>query len=110
MIKTIVFDFDDTISFAENRDWENAKANIPLIDKINSLYDKGWTILIYTARGSLSCKTREEAEQNNSNQIEGWLNRHGVKYHELSFKKPLAMYYVDDRAILPEDFIKLELE
>ena len=39
--KSICVDIDDTISFTLNRDWENAKPNIPLIEKLNKLYDEG---------------------------------------------------------------------
>ena len=57
--KTLVFDFDDTISFTKNRDWENAEPNLPLIQKIQELYTKGWKIIIATSRGNLSCATRQ---------------------------------------------------
>jgi len=106
----LVVDFDDTLSFATERDWENAKPNLPLIAKLNSLYDQGHQVDIFTARGTISCKgDRELAEQKNRPQIEAWLNKHGVKYHSLSFQKPLADYYIDDKAITPDDFVNLDL-
>lgn len=49
---TYVVDLDDTICFTENRDFENSTPNKPVIDKINELYDKGFKIIIYTARRS----------------------------------------------------------
>lgn len=103
--RKIVFDFDDTISFTKNRDWDNAQPNIKLIEKINELYDCGWVIDIYTARGSISCSTRKEASNKYRSSIEQWLNKHNVKYNSLSFDKPLATYYVDDKAMTPEQFI-----
>jgi capsule biosynthesis phosphatase len=107
--KRIVLDFDDTISFTKNRDWENAIPNLDLINKTNRLYDNGWEIDVYTARGSLSCSSREEASDKYREGIEKWLDRHGMKYHSLSFQKPLAAYYVDDKSITPEDFIKTDI-
>lgn len=107
--KRVVLDFDDTLAFTSNRDWENAKPNLNLIDKCNDLYDAGWQIDIFTARGSISCKTRQEAMEKYGPQIEAWLNKHNVKYHLLSFDKPLAAYYVDDKGITPEDFINTDI-
>lgn len=108
-MKRIVCDIDDTISFTTNRDWENAIPNQEVIDKINSLYDQGWEIYLVTARGSLSCKTRQEAEEKYRNQIIKWLAKHGVKFTVLSFDKYLAAYYVDDKALTPEEFVKLDI-
>ncbi len=34
--KRIVCDIDDTISFCDNRDWQNAKPNLPVIQKLKS--------------------------------------------------------------------------
>ena len=108
--KRIVCDIDDTISFTLNRDWGNAIPNQPVIDKINQLYDMGWEIYLVTARGSISCKSREEASDKYREQIEKWLSKHGVKYNVLSFEKYLAAYYVDDKALTPEQFVDLEVK
>ena len=109
MHKRIVLDFDDTLAYTSNRDWENAKPNLALIEKCNKLYDSGWIVDIFTARGSISCRSRVEASNKYGPQIEAWLERHHVKYHALSFDKPLAAYYVDDKGITPEDFIETDI-
>ena len=104
---TLVVDFDDTIALTLNRDWVNAAPNIALIEKLNSLFDRGWTIHIVTARGQLSCNgDHNAAEQKYGVQIKEWLAKHQVKYTDLSFQKKLAVYYVDDKGIHPDDFIK----
>lgn len=107
--KRIVCDIDDTISITLNRDWENAKPIQPVIDKLNALFDQGWEIYLVTARGNLSCKTREEADHKYRPQIEAWLKKHGVKYTLLSFQKYLAAYYIDDKGLTPEEFVKLDI-
>lgn len=107
--KRIVLDFDDTLAFTSNRDWENAEPNIALIEKCNELYNAGWQVDIFTARGSISCRSRVEAEEKYGEQIRSWLERHHVKYHMLSFDKPLAAYYIDDKGITPEDFIYADI-
>jgi len=107
--KRIVLDFDDTLAFTSNRDWDNAKPNVALIEKCNELYNQGWTVDIYTARGSISCRSREEAADKYGPQIESWLLKNHVKYHALNFNKPLAAYYIDDKGITPEDFILADI-
>ena len=106
---TIVIDLDDTICYTENRDFENSIPNKEVIDKINKLYDKGYKIIIYTARGGKSCKTLKEKENKYRNITEKWLNKHNVKYTKLLFGKMNADYYVDDKNLSIEEFIRRDL-
>ena len=107
--RRVCVDIDDTVSFTINRDWENAKPNLELIKKLNSLYDDGWEVVYCTARGSLSCQTREEASNKYKESIVNWFNTNDVKYTDISFDKILAAYYIDDKSITPEDFISLDI-
>lgn len=109
-MRTLVFDLDDTISFTTDRDFANAKPNLELISKINDLSKQGWKIIICTARGSLSCENRIEAEKKYRSEIENWLEKYSVSYDELSFQKHLAQYYVDDKSITPDEFLKLNIK
>ena len=110
-VTTIVFDLDDTISFTVDRDWENAYCDPEMKAKINRLYDEGWTIVIHTARGQISCDGNINAIYDKYHDlIIGWLNRNGVKFHELKFGKPLASFYVDDKALRPDEFKSLEIQ
>ena len=103
---TLVVDFDDTIAITHNRDWVHATPNEALVNKLNQLYDDGWTIHIVTARGQLSCAGDcEAADRKYRSQIEQWLAQHDVKYTSLSFQKKLAAYYIDDKGITPEQFV-----
>lgn len=107
--KRIILDFDDTLAFNENRDWSIAKPNTKLIEKTNKLFDQGWKIDIYTARGSISCSTRDEASAKYEEGMRQWLANHGVKYHDISFNKQLAAYYIDDKGMSPEEFIEHDI-
>lgn len=108
--KTIICDVDDTISFTTTHDWKNAAPNIPMINKINKLYDEGWTVILMTARGQVSCKGDfKEADKKYRAIMEDWLKRHEVKYHILSFEKYLAAYYIDDKSLTPENFIDIDI-
>lgn len=108
--KRIILDFDDTLAFHQNRDWANSAPNTKLIEKTNALYDQGWQIDIFTARGSISCATRKEAEEKYKAGMVEWLEKHGVKYHSISFDKPLAAYYIDDKGMSPDDFVKVNIQ
>jgi capsule biosynthesis phosphatase len=108
--KRIIVDFDDTIATTTTRDWENAEPHWDVINKMSSLYDKGWEVWIVTARGQLSCNGDfQKADNKYRKLIEEWLHKHGVKYHELRFEKYLASYYIDDKALTPEEFVDLEI-
>jgi len=108
--KRIIVDFDDTIAITTTRDWDNAEPIWPTINKMNNLYDKGWEVWIVTARGQLSCKGDfKKADKKYRAIIEEWLNKHSVKYHILSFEKRLASYYIDDKAMLPGEFVDLDI-
>lgn len=108
--RRIICDIDDTISFTTSRDWKNAKPNKELIEKLNNLYDKGWEIVYASARGSLSCKSREEAKEKYETVILDWFKKNNVKYTRLSFMKELGMYYIDDKSITPNDFLNLDIK
>jgi hypothetical protein len=107
--KRIVVDFDDTLAFHQNRKFDEAIPNRPLIDKLNKLYDEGWKIDIFTARGSISCETREEARLKYETSMLKWLDKNNVKFHMLSFDKPLAAYYIDDKGIDPSAFLDVDI-
>ena len=51
--KRIVVDFDDTLAFHQNRKFDEALPNKPLIEKLNNLHSEDWQIDIFTARGSI---------------------------------------------------------
>nr|DAF95419.1 MAG TPA: capsule biosynthesis phosphatase [Myoviridae sp. ctCo31] len=107
----IIFDFDNTIGLHKTDDTSDiskCEPNISLIQTINKLYENGFYIKILTARGHLSCKSREQADKKYRPIIEKWLSDNNVLYNELSFNKDLALYYVDDLSLLPNDILQLE--
>lgn len=109
--KTLVVDFDDTLCITTTRDWENAQPKWDIINKVNLFYEKGWQILIVTARGQLSCNgDTKKADQKYRTVIEKWLNKHNVKYHSLHFEKFLGAFYIDDKNLTIEDFEDIKIE
>lgn len=71
--------------------------NQKMVDKINDLYEKGNQIILHTARhwDKLDLTISQLKDIN-------------VKYTTLVMGKPVADFYVDDKAILPDDFVLLE--
>ena len=109
--KTIVFDVDDTISTHIDRDYENAFPHLDVIEKINTMYDAGWRIIFHTARGMHSLNgDLKKIEYERAPVLLTWLKKHGVKYHELHFGKPLSLVYVDDKALRPSEFLSTTFE
>lgn len=80
-------DIDGTLCI-DQHGWLEYEKAVPIlenIEKINRLYDEGNTIIIFTARYSEGTVVTVE-----------WLNKHGVKYHEIVFDKVIANCYIDN--------------
>ena len=91
--KKFVIDIDGVIAiFNPKLDYKNSEPNFSNIAVINSLYDLGNNIVLFTARGY---KSKIDWRETTENQLRNW----GVKYHELIFGKPDADYYIDDKLI-----------
>jgi hypothetical protein len=93
-------DIDETICFyKEDYVYEDAIPNYENISKINKLYDSGWTIVYWTARGSTQPENKNRLDyitDLTKNQLEKW----NAKYHriEMGDKKPLFDLVIDDKA------------
>jgi histidinol phosphatase-like enzyme len=91
----IYIDLDGTLC-SQEINYKDAKPIQYMIDYVNSLYHKGNTIIIWTARGT---GTGIDWEQITKSQLNTW----GVKYHKLKFKKPIYDLIIDDKAINPKE-------
>lgn len=92
----VYVDIDDTICYYEKT---NNKLNytmaLPLYDRIktiNEYYDKGHTIIYWTARGT---RTGINWFQVTHKQLILW----GCKFHELRMNKPAYDLFIDDKNI-----------
>jgi hypothetical protein len=97
VIAIYCFDIDDTICTTIGMDYSNSIPIQKRIGKINALYDAGFIIKFYTARGS---KTGKDWRELTEKQLDSW----GVRYHELHMAKPFADIYIDDKAVKDSDF------
>ena len=103
----IVTDVDDTILFTENRDYENSRPNVPVVEGLRKLKDKGWKIILMSARGMGRSNgdislVREEVIA----EIEKFVEKYDIPCHEIVLGKPWASYYIDDKAIRPDEFVE----
>lgn len=108
--KTIVMDIDDTLSFAKTytdlNAYAEAEPNLKLIKVMNDMVSEGYTFILHTARGYISCnEDTEKADKKYRTQIEAWLKQWNVPYSSLVFGKPYGILYIDDKAMTPESFI-----
>jgi hypothetical protein len=101
--KVVLVDIDETICFYNGpRRYDKAIGNMANIQKINDLYDEGWRVIYWTARGG-SKRSREKGRcyyDFTWKQLESW----GCKFHDLStgtkgeHKKPPYDLVIDDKA------------
>lgn len=98
--KRYCFDMDGVIAhLSPNNDYNLAKPNIEVIEKLNALYDLGNYIIIFTARGSA---TGIDWHQISLDQLNAW----GVRHHEFRTGKPNADFYIDDKNLLITQLLK----
>lgn len=93
-------DIDETICFYKNeRIYEQAVPNYTNIEKINKLYNDGWTIIYWTSRGSSQLDNQERMDYLRNLTLEQ-LNTWNAQFHKLEIgdKKPLYDLIIDDKA------------
>ena len=89
----VLFDIDGVIAtIADGNQYDQAKSIPAHVQLVNSLYELGHEIILFTARGS---QTGTDWKELTRKQMQNW----GVKYTKLLFDKPAADYYVDDKNI-----------
>ena len=87
--KTYVIDFDGTICLNDRT------PNIPLISKVNALFEAGHTILINSS-----------SSWQKYGMITTWLEKHQVQHHDLILGRPWGHYYIDDKMLSLKEFIE----
>ena len=101
--RVALIDIDETICFyPKKRRYDQAVPSKENVNKINKLYDEGWHIVYWTARGGSekSRKTGKCYYDFTWKQLESW----GCKFHDLSTGtkgkhiKPPYDLVVDDKA------------
>ena len=101
--KVVLVDVDETVCFYPNeRQYDKAEPSQENIAKINKLYDEGWYVIYWTARGG-SDKSKAAGRCYHDftwKQLESW----GCKFHDLStgskgkYIKPACDLVIDDKS------------
>jgi len=96
-------DIDDTICFNNNdkTNYRLAKPSNERIKKINDLFDKGNTIIYWTARGTLTGINWFDVTIKQ-------LNEWNCKYNELRMGKPYYDIFIDDKNINSDIFFNTD--
>ncbi|MEZ1996584.1 MULTISPECIES: capsular biosynthesis protein [Acinetobacter] len=114
MMKRLIMDLDDTICTTVGGDYSNSIPDKAVINKMVEFKDKGFEIVINTSR---NMRTYEgsigKINANTLPIIIDWLNKNHIPYDEIYTGKPwcgFEGFYVDDKAIRPDEFVKLSHE
>ena len=100
-LKTICFDIDNVICKTNTkRNYLNSKPIKKNIKVINKLYDKGFKIILYTARYMGRCnenliQVKKKIKPLTVKQLKEW----EVKYHKIYFGKPSFDLFIDDKSL-----------
>ncbi len=110
-MKRIIMDLDNTITSTVNGDYCNSKPIEGVIEKMHMYKKEGFEIIISSSRNMRTYEGNVgKININTIPVIIEWLNKYEVPYDELYVGKPWCGFdgfYVDDRAIRPEEFISL---
>ncbi|NLR75015.1 capsular biosynthesis protein [Leeia aquatica] len=112
-MKRIIIDLDSTLCYSSG-EYQNAEPNLEVIDKVRAYRALGFEIVVYTSRNMRTFQGNVgKINIHTLPVILEWLNKHNVEYDEVLVGKPWCGtegFYVDDRAIRPDEFARLSPE
>lgn len=114
--KVIVCDIDGTICAVKRADqsYADVEPRHDVLKKLRAYRARGFHIILHTSRSMRTYQGNVGLiNANTAKVLLEWLAAHEVPYDELHFGKPWAGrrgFYVDDRAIRPDEFLKLTEE
>ncbi len=111
--KCIVLDLDGTLCpvKAAHQEYDDLEPYADMLSRVREYKEAGFYIILYTSRnmrtygGNIGLIMANTAKQTMA-----WLDRHQVPYDEIHFGKPWASrvgFYVDDRAVRPDEFLRM---
>lgn len=113
-MKNIVMDLDDTLTISGVSDYADAPVREDVVMQLRHYRDMGFKITILTARNMRSYEGDvEKITAHTLPIIIAWLERNNVPYDDIVVGKPWCGhegFYVDDKAIRPDEFVNLNYE
>jgi len=114
-MKRLVIDLDNTLTVPDKSlSYDQLLPNLDMINQLNIYRKKGFQIVIYTSRNMN--KYSNSVGKINANTLPiiiFWLEKHKIHFDEIYIGKPWCGeegFYVDDKAIRPKEFLKLDYE
>ena len=113
MSNRIIIDLDDTICDSSDG-YENAKPREEVISKLRHYKNHDFEIVIHTSRNMRTYSSNlGKINLHTLPIILDWLDKNEVPVDEVIIGKPwcgTGGFYVDDKAIRPDEFVNLSLE
>ncbi len=111
--KCIVLDLDGTLCPVKRSDeeYEDLQPFPDMLARVREYKAAGFYIILYTSRNMRTYGGNIGLiNANTAKMTMAWLDRHEIPYDEIHFGKPWASrigFYVDDRAIRPDEFLRM---
>jgi capsule biosynthesis phosphatase len=114
-MKRLVLDLDGTITQDDpSREYADKEPDHDVVARMRDYRARGFTIVVNTARSMHSFKNSVGLiTAHTLPVIIDWLKTHDIPYDEIHVGKPWCGtegFYVDDRAIRPNEFVSMSLE
>ncbi|KGB24321.1 putative capsular polysaccharide biosynthesis protein [Acetobacter pomorum] len=108
-------DLDDTLTLTDaSKSYSEKKPNIEVVEKLREYKQAGFEIVIQTARNVRTYNGNVgKINANTLPVIIDWLRKHDIPFDEIYVGKPWCGtegFYVDDKAIRPDEFLKYSSE
>lgn len=113
---TFIFDIDGTLCPIKKREeqYEDLVPYSGMIEKIRRYKRAGAKIVLFTSRNMNTYQGNLGAiNANTAKIILAWLEKWDIPYDEIIYGKPWpghTGFYVDDRTVRPEEFLKYNIE
>lgn len=112
----LVLDVDGTLChlLSDGETYADARPVLEVVTRLREYKADGWHVVLHTSRrmrsleGNLGLITAHVVPE-----LTRWLERHDVPFDELHVGKPWAGhdgFYVDDRAVRPDEFVSLSTD
>lgn len=113
---SVIFDIDGTICpiKKKNEKYEDLIPYSEIVERMREYKKQGTKIILFTSRNMNSYNGNIGLINKNTARILlEWLDRWDIPYDEIIYGKPWPGhrgFYVDDRAVRPDEFMKYSLE
>ena len=113
---TLIFDIDGTLCPIKRNDekYEDLIPNEEMINKLKYYKERGAKITLFTSRNMNSYNGNIGIiNKNTAKVLLEWLDKWEIPYDEIIYGKPwpgFNGFYIDDRAVRPNEFLNYSLE